>query len=237
MALAKFRIFPFNPMRQVLLQAPKPTQVLALKHFWSNTEVPLPAGGVLHYNPDVRAGTESWHDKKSEPGSGNKTYNWPNYNEYIWAPDGTYRPAFVVHMRSNVKYSPDKMWYCASFVRGMSVDEALKQLKFQRLKGCRVIEQVIEEAREMAMRDHHFEYATNMWVAESFCNQSQILKGARRHARMRFGTVKYRYTNYYVRLEEGKPPQHYYEHKAPKNAHQWLEDYVKEHRAKNIYRW
>jgi large subunit ribosomal protein L22 len=33
-----------------------------------------------------------------------------------------------------VKYSPDKMFYVARFVRGLTVDEAIKQLSFNPLK-------------------------------------------------------------------------------------------------------
>ncbi|KAJ8982645.1 hypothetical protein NQ317_019046 [Molorchus minor] len=45
------------------------------------------------------------------------------------------RPAFVCHQRTNIKYSPWKMWYVACLVRGMPVDEAIKQLKFVAKKG------------------------------------------------------------------------------------------------------
>ena len=38
-------------------------------------------------------------------------------------------PAYVVHMRAMIKYSPWKMWYLAQFIRGMTVDEAIKQLR------------------------------------------------------------------------------------------------------------
>lgn len=37
-----------------------------------------------------------------------------------------------------------------------------------------------------------------------------IVKGVRKHARMRFGTIHYRYTNYFIKLKEGTPPEHYY---------------------------
>ena len=47
---------------------------------------------------------------------------------------------------------------------GLTIDEALKQLKFFPQKGCRVVEEVLEEAREMAVKEHHFEYATNMYI-------------------------------------------------------------------------
>ena len=58
----------------------------------------------------------------------------------MYAPDGTYRPAFVTHMRANVKYSPEKMWYVAAFCRGKTIDEAFKQLEFMNVKGARIID-------------------------------------------------------------------------------------------------
>lgn len=46
--------------------------------------------------------------------------------------------------------------------------------------------------------------------AESFVGKGYVIRGYRRHARMRVGKVEYKYCNYYVRLEEGKPPLNYY---------------------------
>lgn len=37
-----------------------------------------------------------------------------------------------------------------------------------------------------------------------------VVKGIRRHARARLGKVRYQYSHYFVRLEEGKPPKDYY---------------------------
>ena len=38
--------------------------------------------------------------------------------------------AYICHMRSTSKYSYKKMWYVAAMVRGLSVEEAIKQLTF-----------------------------------------------------------------------------------------------------------
>merc|ERR1712025_1314175 len=117
------------------------------------------------------------------------------------------------------------MWYIASFVRGMTVDEALKELKFINKKGARIV----EEAREMAVKQHHFEYPTNMWVAESFSENFENMKSMRRHSRLRFGIVMHRYISYFCRLEEGVPPENYIPERAPKTSKQWLEEYIKDH--------
>ena len=62
------------------------------------------------------------------------------------------------------------MWYVASFIRGMSVDEALKQLSFVLKKGAGDVKQTILEAQEMAVKDHNVEYKSNLWVGECFTN-------------------------------------------------------------------
>ena len=84
-------------------------------------------------------------------------------------------------------------FFAATFIRGMTVDEALKELKFIDKKGARVVEEVLIEAREMALQDHHFEYPTNMWIAESTSEMFKIYKNLRRHRGLKMGTVKHRY--------------------------------------------
>lgn len=56
------------------------------------------------------------------------------------------------------------MWYIASFIRGMSVDEAIKQLKFVLKKGSVPVLEALEEAKQIASRDHNVEFPSNMWV-------------------------------------------------------------------------
>lgn len=55
----------------------------------------------------------------------------------------------------------------------------------------------------------------------------------RRHARGRFGIVQYVHCNYFVRLEEGKPPKHYYL-PYPKEPHEQLEDWLASMRKRKI---
>ncbi len=52
-----------------------------------------------------------------------------------------------------------------------------------------LLDQVIQEAQEIAVRDHHVEFKTNLWVAESFASKGDVIKGVRRHARGRMGEV------------------------------------------------
>ncbi|GAB1867962.1 Large ribosomal subunit protein uL22m [Camponotus japonicus] len=151
------------------------------------------------------------------------------YNKKVFPPqkpDEERRPAFVCHMKENIKYSPKKMWYVAAFVRGMSVDEAVKQLSFLHMKGAEIAKQVILEAQRLAVEEHNVEFKSNLWVAESFSTKGIVIKGLRRHARGRKGVIHYRYCHYFVRLEEGQPPKHYYL-PHPKSGEELLEDWLR----------
>lgn len=58
------------------------------------------------------------------------------------------------------------MWYIASFIRGMSIDEALKQLSFTLKKGATDVKQTLLEAQELAVKKHNVEFKSNLWVCE-----------------------------------------------------------------------
>jgi large subunit ribosomal protein L22 len=69
-------------------------------------------------------------------------------------------------MRTNIKYSPWKMWYIACMVRGMTVDEAVKQLSFVLKKGATPVRETILEAQQMAVEQHNVEFRSNLWVCK-----------------------------------------------------------------------
>lgn len=73
---------------------------------------------------------------------------------------------FVCHVKTNFKYSPDKMWYVAVFVRGMTVDEAVRQLSFVHLKGTDLAKEAILEAQELAVQKHNVEFKSNLWIGK-----------------------------------------------------------------------
>lgn len=58
------------------------------------------------------------------------------------------------------------MWYVACFVRGMSVDEAIKQLSFLKKKGAAIAKDAILEAQRMAVEEHNIEFKSNLWVGK-----------------------------------------------------------------------
>ncbi|XP_068245143.1 uncharacterized protein mRpL22 [Palaemon carinicauda] len=70
--------------------------------------------------------------------------------------------------------------------------------------------------------------ANTVAASESFVTKGMVVQGMRRHARRRFGTVKYSYCHYFVTLEEGEPPEHYYPHTrhltGPEMLQQWMDD-------------
>jgi large subunit ribosomal protein L22 len=60
-----------------------------------------------------------------------------------------------------------------------------------------------------------------------------MVKGIRKHMATRYGIVKYRYSHYFVRLEEGKPPNDYaataetYENRA--------KEYIEKLRSRSVH--
>lgn len=72
----------------------------------------------------------------------------------------------MCHQIENIKYSPDKMWYLASFVRGMTIDEAIRQIQFVPKKGAAYILQALREAQEKAVNEHSVEFKSNLWVGK-----------------------------------------------------------------------
>lgn len=61
------------------------------------------------------------------------------------------------------------MWYIASFIRGMTIDEAIRQLRFVHKKGAAYIIETLLEAQDMAIKNHNVEFKSNLWV----CKYSQ----------------------------------------------------------------
>lgn len=58
------------------------------------------------------------------------------------------------------------MWYIACMVRGMTVDEAVKQLSFVSKKGAVAVKETILEAQQLAVEKHNVEFKSNLWVGK-----------------------------------------------------------------------
>lgn len=165
-----------------------------------------------------------------------KPRRWPRKNEIVAPiqtnPEEDRRPATYHHYRENIKYSPKKMWYVTKFIRGMNVDEAIKQLRFMPYKGSQIAAEVLQEAQEAAVREHNFEFKSNMWVEDAITNKGLTIKGIKKHARMRFGKVCHFYCHLLVKLTEGDPPTHYY--KPEKDGNDMLNDFYNNLRSRKI---
>lgn len=173
----------------------------------------------------------------------NKTLRpWYEENYHMYPPqddsevmfvDGTghrRRRATYCHSRDNIKYSPKKMWYIACLTRGLSVDEAIKQCAFVPKKGAHIMREVLNEAREIALNQHNFEYKSDMYVGEANVQKGLVIKGVRKHAFFRLGEVRYFHCHIMLRLVEGPPPDYFY-HKPLSNRDK-LEYYMDELRRR-----
>lgn len=163
-------------------------------------------GKSLHTSPPV---TTFSYMKEEKPSAFPQPKRWPLKNHIVVPPQ---KPGELVnraecyHFRANVKYSPKKMWFICHLVEGLPVDEALKQLSFVPKKGAFILKEVIEEAREMALKEHNFEFKSNMFLAECRVTKGLVIKGYRKHAYYRFGEIRYFHVHLFVRLVEGEPP-------------------------------
>lgn len=191
----------------------------------------VPHQRFIHVTAVSRTFTRQGEDDDPWP----KPKEWPLRNHLVYppqSPDELRRRAECFHFRANVKYSPKKMWYICMFVRGMAIDEAMKQLTFVPKKGAVILKEILEEARELAITEHNFEHRSNMFIGACHTEKGLTLKGARKHAFYRMGEIKYYHTHVLVRLVEGPPPEDYHLYNFSNT--QKLEQYVEDLRRRNI---
>ncbi|XP_033115593.1 39S ribosomal protein L22, mitochondrial-like [Anneissia japonica] len=135
---------------------------------------------------------------------------WEKKNNVKYPPQKPGEPprmAEVYHCRRQIKYSKDKMWYIATFIKGMMIDEALMQLDHINMKGAKIAKEVLLEAQDMAVKEHNVEFRSNLHIAESFSSKGDYEKAIRIHAKGRYGIMDINYSHYYVCLKEGPPPK------------------------------
>lgn len=51
-------------------------------------------------------------------------------------------------------------------VRGMTIDEAIRQMRFVSKKGALFVLDALLEAQEMAVKHHNVEFKSNLWVGK-----------------------------------------------------------------------
>ncbi|XP_003737914.1 39S ribosomal protein L22, mitochondrial [Galendromus occidentalis] len=134
---------------------------------------------------------------------------WTRVNEKVHPPEQPVTP-YVQYARTDVRGGVKKYLPLVWKIRGLSIDDAIAQMDFDVHKAAKEVKKALEEARRIAVSEHNIEYGSNMWVAEATVSKGTHFKGVRRHSRARYGEIAYKFSSVQIRLEEGKPPKHYY---------------------------
>nr|XP_058968701.1 large ribosomal subunit protein uL22m-like [Pocillopora verrucosa] len=109
----------------------------------------------------------------------------------------------IHHVRREIKGSPTKFNAVAKQIRGLQIEEAIKQMTFSPKRPAEIIKQVILEAQGKAQKEYDVEDKTHLWVAQSYASKGHYIKRMRYHAMGRFGIRHIKYCNYFVVLKEG----------------------------------
>ena len=56
-----------------------------------------------------------------------------------------------------------------TLIRGMRIDDAIYQLRFIRKNQSQAIADLLEEAKEDAVKIHNVEFGSNLWVGKLYC--------------------------------------------------------------------
>ncbi|XP_033631432.1 39S ribosomal protein L22, mitochondrial-like [Asterias rubens] len=134
---------------------------------------------------------------------------WERNNRKLYPPQKPGDPprmAEVYYSRQQIKHSMRKMWYIATFVKGMMIDDALNQLQFINKKGAGIVREILLEAQEEAVKNHNVEFKSNLHIAQSFVGKGEYDHAMRVHAKGRFSILNLVYCHYFVVLKEGPPP-------------------------------
>ncbi|CAH8495280.1 unnamed protein product [Schistosoma turkestanicum] len=152
--------------------------------------------------------------------TGRKEDLWQLYNEVVYPPvpdvsksvlwDNNLRPGEVTHRRNDILYSSKRLWMLGQMIRGRSVDDAFAQLGFRREKGARILEEVLEEAIELAVKEHDFEFCTKIWIESLYISRGRMVPRLYKGLRSAVYKINFHYTDLYIRLREGDPPKIYH---------------------------
>ncbi|KAA3674029.1 large subunit ribosomal protein L22 [Paragonimus westermani] len=154
--------------------------------------------------------------------TGRKEDLWQLYNEVVYPPTvptgnqlsdvvhHKHRPAEVTHRREDILYSQKKLWLLGFMIRGRAIDDAFVQLAYRPEKGARILEEVLEEAVELAVKEHDFEYCTKIWIETIHVNRGRSVPRLYKGLRTQISLNNYHYANLYIRLREGDPPAVYH---------------------------
>ncbi|KAI6240845.1 39S ribosomal protein L22, mitochondrial [Aphelenchoides fujianensis] len=125
---------------------------------------------------------------------------WEYQNKVVWpighvvAETGLPKAREVFHCEESIHFHPKKIW------------STCQLLEFLKTKAGLIVAKAISQAKKRAETEFHVPNPSDMFVAEVFAIQSEILKSQRRHARENWQKIRHRYIHVYVRLEEGSGP-------------------------------
>jgi len=130
---------------------------------------------------------------------------WGKTQEEIEEEKGIPEPPMetIYHCKREIRCSPIKMNLVAAQIRGLPVEEAIKQMTFSPKRASSFIKKTILEALGIAQEKHGIEDKSYLWIAESFVGKGRYVKKIRIHARGRFGIEKKKYCHYFLVLKEG----------------------------------
>lgn len=119
----------------------------------------------------------------------------PNRCQLIRIPFEIQMNRYMVHHFPQVKYSLKNMLPITWKIRGLSIDNAIAQMEFDTRKGAKILKELLEEAQNIAVKEHNIEFRSNLWVAECFVTKGDYVKSFRKHARGRMGIVEFRFVS------------------------------------------
>ena len=70
----------------------------------------------------------------------------------------------MYHAHYHVRGSAKSFWTFAAQIRGMSADEAIKQLSFQQRLRAHQIKRLLVEAVDMALTQYNVEFRSDLWI-------------------------------------------------------------------------
>ncbi|VDD91846.1 unnamed protein product [Enterobius vermicularis] len=164
---------------------------------------------------------------------------WEYYNTVVWPPGfvvpetGFAKRREVYHCKQSVHCHPKKIFKACHLVRRRNVDDALVQLEKSLTRAAAIMREVLIEAKKRAKEEFYIEFPSEMHVAEAFGIQCKIVKSSRRHAHEQWATLRHRYVNVFVRLEEGESPGLIDYTKNP-NGWEQMEEYYQYLRGRTI---
>ena len=104
-------------------------------------------------------------------------------------------------INKNVRSSPRKINVILKHIRGMKVDEAIRDLSFSRKRISSEIEKTVKSA--IANAENNFQLdIDNLFIEEAYVGKSLVMKRFRPRAKGRASAIKKPYSNLTIILSE-----------------------------------